>query len=101
LLINAPILAPFDPERKTRIQPDSLGYSIEGKLSQLSDNNKWKSVAYYSKKCLPAEINYLIHDKKQLVIIRYLKEWHNMLRNVKIFTILSDYKNLEYFMKKQ
>jgi uncharacterized protein YpiB (UPF0302 family) len=58
-------------------------------------------VAYYSKKCLPAEVNYLIHDKELLAIIRYLEEWHSMLRSVKIFTILSDYKNLKYFMKKQ
>jgi hypothetical protein len=101
LLINAPILAPFDPERETRIQPDSSGYSIGEKLSQLSDDNKWRPVAYYSKKCLPAEINYPIHDKKLLAIIRCLKEWHIMLRNVKIFTILSNHKNLEYFIKKQ
>jgi hypothetical protein len=58
-------------------------------------------VAYYSKKCLSAEINYFIHDKKLLAIIRYLEEWHNMLQSVKIFIILSDYKILEYFIKKQ
>jgi hypothetical protein len=52
LLINAPILAFFDPERETRIQPDSLEYSIEGELSQLSNINKWKPAAYYPKKCL-------------------------------------------------
>jgi hypothetical protein len=101
LLINAPILAPFDPERKTRIQPDSSGYSIGGKLSQLSNDNKWRPVAYYSKKCLLAEVNYPIHDKKLLAIIRYLEKWHNILRSVKTFIILSDHKNLEYFMKKQ
>jgi hypothetical protein len=101
LLINAFILTPFDPERETRIQPNSLRYSIEGELFQLSNNNKWKPVAYYSKKCLPAEVNYFIHDKELLAIIRYPKEWHNMLRSIKIFTILSDHKNLEYFIKKQ
>jgi hypothetical protein len=101
LLINAPILAPFDPEREIRIQLDSSGYSIGEKLSQLSDGNKWRPVAYYSKKCLPAEVNYFIHDKELLAIIRYVEEWHNMLRSVKIFIILSDHKNLKYFIKKQ
>jgi hypothetical protein len=101
LLINAPILTPFDPERETRIQPDSSEYSIGGELSQLSNDNKWRPVAYYSKKCLPAKINYPIHDKELLAIIRCLEKWHSMLRSVKIFTILSDHKNLEYFMKKQ
>jgi hypothetical protein len=58
-------------------------------------------VAFYSKKCLPAEVNYLIHDKELLAIVRCLQEWHSMLRSVKSFTILSDHKNLEYFIKKQ
>jgi hypothetical protein len=58
-------------------------------------------VAFYSKKCLPAEVNYPIHDKELLAIVRCLQEWHSMLRSVKSFTILSDHKNLEYFMKKQ
>jgi hypothetical protein len=58
-------------------------------------------VAFYSKKCLPAEVNYPIHDKELLAIVRCLQEWHNMLRSVKNFTILSDHKNLEYFIKKQ
>jgi hypothetical protein len=58
-------------------------------------------VAFYSKKCLPAEVNYPIHDKELLAIVRYLQEWHSMLQSVKSFTILSDHKNLEYFMKKQ
>jgi hypothetical protein len=101
LLINAPVLASFDPERKTRIQPDSLGYSIGKELSQLADDNKWRPVAFYSKKCLPAEVNYPIHDKELLAIVRCLQEWHNMLQSVKSFTILSDHKNLEYFIKKQ
>lgn len=101
LLINAPILAAFDPERETRLQPDSSGYSIGGELSQLSDDNRWRPVAFFSKKCLPAEVNYPIHDKELLAIVRCLAEWRSMLLSVKNFTVLSDHKNLEYFMKKQ
>jgi hypothetical protein len=100
LLINAPVFAFFDPERETRIQPDSSGYFIGGELSQLADDNKWRPVAFYSKKCLLAEVNYPIHDKELLAIVRCLQEWHSMLRSVKSFIILSDHKNLEYFMKK-
>jgi hypothetical protein len=74
LLINAPVLAFFDSEREIRIQPDSSGYSIEEELSQLANDNKWRPVAFYSKKCLPAEVNYPIHDKELLAIVRYLQE---------------------------
>lgn len=101
LLINAPVLAAFDPERETRLQPDSSGYSIGGELSQLTDDNRWRPVAFFSKRCLPAEVNYPIHDKELLAIVRCLEEWRSMLLSVKNFTVLSDHKNLEYFMKKQ
>ena len=101
LLISAPVLTPFDPERETRVQPDSSGYCIGGELSQLTDDGQWKPVAFYSKKCLPAEANYPIHDKELLAIIRCLEQWRSMLQSVQSFTILSDHKNLEYFMKKQ
>jgi transposase InsO family protein len=101
LLVRAPVLAPFDPEKETRVQPDSSGYCIGGELSQLTEDNKWRPVAFYSKKCLPSEVNYPIHDKELLAIVRCLEEWRSMLRSVRSFTILSDHKNLEYFMKKQ
>lgn len=101
LLLKAPALAPFDPDRETRVQPDSSGYSIGGELSQLGEDAKWRPVAFYSKKCLPAEANYPIHDKELLAIVRCLEEWRSMLLSVKSFVILSDHKNLEYFMKKQ
>lgn len=101
LLIGAPVLAPFDPEKETRIQPDSSGYCIGGELSQLDSNDKWRPVAFFSKKCLPAEVNYPIHDKELLAIMRCLQEWQSMLRSLRGFTILSDHKNLEYFMRKQ
>jgi transposase InsO family protein len=101
LLVRAPVLAPFDPEKETRIQPDSSGYCIGGELSQLAEDSRWRPVAFYSKKCLPAEVNYPIHDKELLAIVRCLEQWRSMLRSVKSFTVLSDHKNLEYFMKKQ
>ena len=47
---------------------------------------------------VPAEYNYEIHDKEMLAIIRALDEWDAELRSVPHFLILTDYKNLEYFM---
>ena len=58
-------------------------------------------IMYYSKKHIPTENNYKIHDKELLVIIRYLKVWDTELRNVsKGFNIITDYKNIKYFIKK-
>ena len=50
---------------------------------------------------MPAESNYKIYDKELLVIMRCLEVWNAELRSVfKGFDIITDYKNIEYFMKK-
>lgn len=100
LLINAPILAHFDPEKKTVVETDSSGYTVGGVMSQYDQNGTLRPVAYFSKKNLPAETNYLIHDKKLLAVIRCLQEWHSELRSVPEFSILINHKNLEYFATK-
>ena len=59
-------------------------------------------MAYYLKKHTPVKNNYKIHNKELLVIMRYLKAWDTELRSVsKGFDIITDYKNIEYFIKKQ
>ena len=58
-------------------------------------------MAYYSKKYTPVKSNYEIHDKELLVIMRYLKVWDAELRSVlKGFNIITNYKNIKYFVKK-
>ncbi|RYO52776.1 hypothetical protein AA0116_g11622 [Alternaria tenuissima] len=42
---------------------------------------------------------YAIHDKELLAVIRCLEEWDAELRSVKSFKVITDHKNLEYFMK--
>ena len=59
-------------------------------------------MAYYSKKHTPAKSNYEIHNKELLVIIRCLKAWDTELRSVlKGFDIITDHKNMKYFVRKQ
>jgi len=108
LLIHAPVLAAFDPARETRVEADSSGYATGGALSQKDDQGHWRPVAFYSKKLLPAESNYQIHDKEMLAIINCLREWQSELKSINgndtphhRFEVLTDHKNLKYFMKKQ
>lgn len=97
MLITAPILAHFDPERETMVEADSSGYATGGLMLQKDDHGIWRPVAYLSKKHSPAEANYPIHDKELLAIIRCLEAWRPELQAVKHFTILTDHKNLRYF----
>ena len=99
LFITGPILAQFDPDKETLLKADSSGWSIGGVLSQYDKNGELHPCAYFSKKNSPAECNYNIHDKELLAIIRCLEEWDSELRSVRDFTILTDHKNLEHFMK--
>lgn len=56
-------------------------------------------MAYFSKKLSPVECNYNIHDKELLAIVRCLNEWRAELIGLKKpFLILTDHKNLKYFM---
>ncbi|XP_044717377.1 reverse transcriptase (RNA-dependent DNA polymerase) domain-containing protein [Hirsutella rhossiliensis] len=70
LLITAPILAHFHPERRL----------------------SWKRTLQDS-----PEANYAIHDKELLAILRCLEQWEPELRAVEHFKILTDHKNLRYF----
>ena len=55
-------------------------------------------VAYLSKQFNPAEINYDIHDKVMLAIVRSFHAWETLLKSCqKQLTVWTDYKNLEYF----
>ena len=59
-------------------------------------------MVYYLKKHTLAKSNYEIYDKELLAIMRYLEVWDAELRSVfKEFDIITDHKNIEYFIKKQ
>ena len=55
-------------------------------------------VAFHSRKFLPAEINYEIHDKELLAIVDAFKHWRRYCEGaehqIQVFT---DHHNLEYF----
>ncbi|KAF2711661.1 hypothetical protein K504DRAFT_375204, partial [Pleomassaria siparia CBS 279.74] len=47
-------------------------------------------IAYYLAALTLAEKNYIIHNKELLAVLRSVEE---------LFTVLTDYKNLEYFTR--
>ena len=99
LFINVPILAYFEEGRETVVETDASGWATGGVLSQVQDDGTLRPCAYLSQKLSPAEVNYEIHDKELLAIIRGLKEWRPELKMVPKFKIITDHKNLRYFGK--
>ena len=98
MFITAPILAQFSPECDMVIEADSSEWATGGVLSQYVDGVLHPCV-YFSRKNLSVECNYKIHDKELLAIINCLKEWESELMSVICFTIITDHKNLCYFMQ--
>lgn len=98
---NAPVLRHFDYRRPTMVETDSSGYALGGILTQEDENANRYVVAYHSQRLTPEEYNYEIHDKEMLAIIRCLEAWRGELKSCGRFTILTDHRNLKYFMTRQ
>src|SRR5262245_28130281 len=96
---SAPILRHFDPDLPIRLHPDASDFAISGILSQLYNNQRWHPIAYWSRKCVAAEMNYDIHDKEFLAIVEYMKHWRHYLEgSKKSIEVLLDHKNLSALM---
>ncbi|MBW0571429.1 hypothetical protein O181_111144 [Austropuccinia psidii MF-1] len=89
---TAPILSHFNPSLPIIVETDA---SV---LSQVNDSGK-HPIAFESRKLLPAELNYEIHDKELLGIIWALKCWRAFLLSLSnSFEVLTDHSSLQYFM---
>jgi hypothetical protein len=56
-----------------KIETDTLDRVVARVISQQLDE-EWHLVAYYSKTIAAPELNYKIHDKELLVIVKALEE---------------------------
>ena len=83
------------------VETDASNGVLAGLLSQEDPESKlWHPVAFFSKTIVPAELNYDIHDKEMLAIIRAFEEWRAELEGLQVtpFQVYSDHRALEYFM---
>ena len=102
LLCSKPILVFPTEDCVFLVEANSSGYTTGAVLSQMCEDDKWHPVAYISKSLSPAERNYDIYDKEMLAVMCTLEQWHHYLEGAKHpVQILTDHKNLEYFMTAQ
>ena len=88
--------------KKIRMEVNMLDYATEGVLLMECEDGKQRPVAFLSKSLNKTEMNYKIHNKKMLVIIRGLENQRHLLEGAKFkFKVWTGYKNLEYFIKVQ
>lgn len=96
---SAPILRHFDPNATTYLETDASDYAIGTILSQNGEDGLLHPIAFDSRKLLPAELNYEIHDKELLAIVWAFKRWRSMLLSTsEPIQVLTDHQALVYFM---
>ena len=94
----------FDQSLPTMVTTDAANGCIRAALHQarLADPSYPRPMAFMSKTMIPAELNYFIHDKELLAIVRALEEWEPELLSLQeSFVVVTDHKALEYYMTKQ
>ena len=94
----------FDPSLPTTVTTDAtdgcMGAAMH--LARLPGSSHPRPVAFMSKTMIPAELNYFIHDKELLAILHALEEWEPELLSLQEpFVVVTDHRQLEYFMTKQ
>lgn len=93
------MLQHFNPDLPSALSTDTSDFAIAGVLHQPDDLGLLHPIAYFSRKLSPAEINYEVYDKELLAIVesfRSMRAW--LIGTVPSVSVISDHKNLEYFM---
>ena len=99
VFITVSILLYFDSKKQIVVEIDASNHVVTGVISQYDSDESLRSVVYFFTKMSLAECNYEIYDKELLIIIRTFELWRPELKGIKEpVTVLSDHKNLEYFM---
>ena len=95
---TAPVLRIPDNVNPFRLVTDGSGFASGAVLYQYDpEDTLWHPVAYYSKSYNVHELNYDVHDKELLAIVRALNEYRQYLEgHPELFEIWSDHLNLTY-----
>ena len=90
----------FDPSLPTTITKDAADGCLGAARHQalLANPSQPLPVAFMSKTMIPAELNYFIHNKELLVIVRALEEWEPELLSLQEpFAVVTDHRAPESF----
>jgi hypothetical protein len=97
-IIAEPVLVLPDPRKPFEVETDASDYAIGGQLGQRDEDGKLHPVAFFSQKLTDTQLNYPIHDKELLAIIKAFEEWRPHLSGTSYTVqVYTDHKNLQYF----
>ena len=93
------ILCHYNSNHKIVIKINTSNYVFKNILFQYDENKILHSVTYFLKKHNSIECNYEIYDKEFMIIVYAFEKWWSELEDF-IYSIkmITNHKNLEYFM---
>ena len=92
------VLILFDSEKQIWVFTDASNYALGAMICQKDEKGRMRPVLFYSRKLLPAEMNYSTADKELLAIVQTLKKFRHYLQGTKYPVIVkSDHANLRTF----
>lgn len=94
-IVEGPVLILPDPKLPFVVHTDASGYAV-GAVLQQDQGHGLQPIAFLSKKMLPAETRYPVHEQELLAIITALGAWRHYLYGAK-FVVRTDHKSLEHF----
>ena len=77
------MLTTYDLDKQVHVETDVLDYTIRVVLSQPDDKGKYQPVTYFSRRMTTPELNYDIHNKELLAIIKACQEWRVYLKGAR------------------
>ena len=94
---TAPILGHWDPESPIILETDASDRVLAAILSTRTDD-KIYPIAFMSRAFSAVELNYDVHDKELLAIVKSFKKWRHYLKGVADpIEVYTDHRNLTYF----
>ena len=93
-MASGPVLVLPDPEKPFVVHTDASGFAV-GAVLQQDQGQGLQPIAFLSKKMLPAETRYPVHEQELLAIIHALRTWRHYLDGRK-FIVRTDHKSLKY-----
>ena len=92
-MTTAPVLAYFDITAKTELFTDASGVAIGGVVQQVDAAGHSRPVGYYSRRLIPAEMNYHTYDRELLAVKETLMAFRHLLLGIKIL-IKTDHQSI-------
>jgi hypothetical protein len=97
-LSSPTILVSPDRYAEKLLMTDASGYGVGAVLLQKDVNDKWRPIAFASRKLKGAEVRYTVTEQECLAIVFALRKWRHYLHGGPKFDIVTDHMALRWLM---